>query len=118
MYQAGIAPDKTMAPAGEPISKIIMEAMNTNVAGAAQTAEAFIPLLSKAENPRIIFMSSGLGSLQRHSVLGFNNKWPAYSASKAALNMIVLYFWQRFPEWKVNACCPGFRVGGNCVVQW
>lgn len=113
--EAGIAPDKDMLPANEPISKIVMETMKTNVAGAAQTAEAFVSLLSKADNPRVIFMSSGHGSLQRHSNLGFNNKWPAYAASKAALNMIMLWFWRRFPEWKVNACCPGFRVGNDPI---
>ena len=24
--------------------------------------------------------------------------------------MIMLWYWRRFPEWKVNACCPGFRA--------
>lgn len=98
-----------MLPAGHSISSTIMSAMATNVAGAAQTAETFIPLLSKADNPRIIFMSSGLGSLTLHSGPNSNNKWPAYSATKAALNMIMLYYWRRFPDWKINACCPGFR---------
>lgn len=106
-----------MLPAGESISKTVMEAMNTNVAGAAQTADAFVPLLSKADNPRVIFMSSGLGSLERHSNVSFNNKWPAYSATKAALNMIMLWYWKRFPEWKINACCPGFRVSRACMLS-
>ena len=99
-----------MLPTNEPVSKLVMEVMKTNVAGAAQTAETFVPLLSKADNPRIIFMTSGLGSLHRHSNIDSNNKWPAYSASKAALNMIMLWYWRRFPDWKVNGCCPGFRV--------
>ena len=99
-----------MLPAKEPISKIIRETMNTNVAGAAQTAETFVPLLSKAENPRIVFMSTGFGSCQRVSTFQSNELWPAYSASKAALNMVMLWYWRRFPEWKVNACNPGFRV--------
>ena len=104
-----------MLPAGEPISKIINETMNTNVSGAAQTAETFVPLLSKAKNPRLIFISSGFGSLQRVSTFQSNEKWPAYTASKAALNMIMLWFWRRFPDWKVNASCPGLRVRWSLI---
>ena len=110
MLQAGVYNDKDMLPAGEPISKIVKDAMDTNVAGAAQTAETFIPLLSKVPNPRLIFMSSGLGSLERAYAMNNNKHAPAYSASKAALNMMMLWYSQRFPEWKVNACAPGYRV--------
>lgn len=99
-----------MLPAGEPISKIIMETMAVNVAGAAQTAETFIPLLKKADNPRIVFVSTGFGSLQRLSTFQNNTLWPAYSSSKAAFNVIMLWFWRRFPEMKINATNPGFRV--------
>lgn len=90
-----------------------MTTMQTNVAGAAQTADAFKPLLEKAANPRIIFMSSGLGSLYTCTQRS-NKDWPAYSSSKAALNMIMLYYWHICPGMKVNACCPGFRVGLLC----
>ncbi|KAF7188426.1 Short-chain dehydrogenase/reductase ATR10 [Pseudocercospora fuligena] len=87
---AGIAPDKDKL-SKVPISDLLMETFHTNAAGAAQTAEEFIPLLQKAENPRIIFMSTGLGSLDRATKMpaGVKN-WPAYASSKAALNMIML----------------------------
>ncbi|KAK4953048.1 hypothetical protein LTR10_008753 [Elasticomyces elasticus] len=109
---AGIASgDSEMLPAGESLSKSIMHTMATNVAGAAQTAEAFIPLLQKADNPRLIFMSTGLGSLAiTKQYQGLNKTWPCYSASKAALNMIMLYFWGIYGnEMRVNACNPGYR---------
>ena len=99
-----------MLPAKEPISNILREAMRTNVEGAAQTVETFAPLLSKADNPRVIFMSSGLGSHTRVAEMRYNKDWPAYSTTKAALNMMMLWFADQYPEWKVNACCPGFRV--------
>ena len=95
---------------GEPISKILRETLRTNVEGAAQVAETFAPLLSKAENPRVIFTSSSLGSAGRISEFRYNKDWPAYSTSKAALNMMMIWFADMNPEWKVNACCPGFRV--------
>lgn len=107
---AGIAPE-AQSPAGgsTPISELIKLACDTNVAGSAQTVETFIPLLQKAENPRIIFMSTGLGSLTRQAT--YNNKnWPAYAASKAAMNMMMLWFFHQYPEMKINASAPGFRV--------
>ncbi|KAI5359325.1 putative short-chain dehydrogenase/reductase SDR, NAD(P)-binding domain superfamily [Septoria linicola] len=81
---AGIAPEaQTPAGGATPISELIKLACDTNVAGSAQTAETFIPLLQKAENPKTVFMSTGLGSLTRQAT--FNNKnWPAYAAT--ALN--------------------------------
>lgn len=84
--------------------------MATNAAGAAASVEHFVPLLSKAENPRVVFMSSGAGSLKLAHDFGFVKDYPAYSVSKAAENMVMLYYHHRFPEWKVNASNPGFRV--------
>ncbi|KAI7097881.1 hypothetical protein KC339_g9372 [Hortaea werneckii] len=106
---AGITPDKDLLPQGHPISDVIKTSMATNVAGAAQTAEEFLPLLKQADNPRLVFMSTGFGSLTRVSAFQSNEKWPAYSASKAALNMIMLWYWRRCPWMRVNACNPGFR---------
>ncbi|KAK4504404.1 hypothetical protein PRZ48_005320 [Zasmidium cellare] len=105
---AGIAPDKDDLNK-IPISDLIMQAMHTNVAGTAQTADVFRPLLEKASNPRIVFMSTGLGSLV-NATKRPNTLWPAYSCSKAALNMIMLYYWHLCPGMKINACCPGFRA--------
>jgi NAD(P)-dependent dehydrogenase (short-subunit alcohol dehydrogenase family) len=82
----------------------------TNASGSAATVEHFIPLLSKADNPRVIFMSSGAGSLKLAHDFGFVKEYPAYCMSKAAENMAMLYFHHKYPDWKVNASNPGFRV--------
>jgi NAD(P)-dependent dehydrogenase (short-subunit alcohol dehydrogenase family) len=103
-----------MVPAGEPMSKLVKEVMDTNVAGTAQTTETFAPLLAKAQLPRIVFVTSSIGSLQTVSSIAPNLDWPAYSASKAAQNMFMLYYRWKFPDWKVNAYCPGLRVSGGC----
>lgn len=86
--------------------------METNVAGSMQVAESFAPLLSLSSNARVIFMSSGLGShkIQADTDTHPLKDWPAYAASKAALNMMMLWFAQKHPTWKVNACCPGLRA--------
>ncbi|KAJ9130522.1 hypothetical protein NKR23_g12159 [Pleurostoma richardsiae] len=88
-----------------------------NVFGAAAVTEACIPLLeqaapSGAAPPRIVFMSSRLGSLtvrtDREDKSGAR-PFPAYRSSKAALNMVMLHYAGLFRErgWKVNACDPG-----------
>ncbi|OCT52201.1 putative oxidoreductase [Cladophialophora carrionii] len=91
----------------------------TNVTGYACTTEAFIPLLRKAQIPRLVFMSSGLGSITctldpQSPYYGFGetleNK--AYITSKAADNMLgALYAVQLAKEgFKVNMIDPGFRA--------
>ncbi|KAK3725974.1 hypothetical protein LTR37_000122 [Vermiconidia calcicola] len=63
---AGIAPETEtfQEDPSYPFSQLFKTCFDTNVAGAAQTAQIFAPLLSKAESPRLIFMSSALGSLE------------------------------------------------------
>lgn len=87
--------------------------MATNAAGSAASVEHFVPLLSKADNPRVVFMSSGAGSLKLAHQFGFAKDYPAYCVSKAAENMVMIYYYLRFPEWKVNASNPGFRVSDS-----
>ncbi|KAK8113109.1 Short-chain dehydrogenase/reductase ATR10 [Apiospora sp. TS-2023a] len=112
LANAGIAPDIDYPDrSAMPFSDLIMLATKTNVAGTAATVEHFIPLLSKADNPRIVFMSTGASSmLIAHDRVGLVKDYPAYSISKAGLNMLMLVYYHRFPQWKINACSPGFRA--------
>ena len=106
---AGIAPEASSPVGTTPISELIKSACDTNVAGTAQSVSTFIPLLQKAENPRVVFMSTGLASLERQTTHN-TKRWPAYAASKAAMNMMMLYFYHQYPGMKINASAPGFRV--------
>jgi NAD(P)-dependent dehydrogenase (short-subunit alcohol dehydrogenase family) len=72
-----------------------------------------LPLLRKAEQARIVNLSSGLGSLQMNSDPGWgfaNFKFIGYCASKAALNMLTVQLAYELRETgiKVNAVSPGF----------
>lgn len=98
------------------MSEVITMTVATNAAGAAASVEHFVPLLSRAENPRVVFMSSGAGSLKLAREFGFVKDYPAYSVSKAAENMVMLYYHHRFPDWKVNASNPGFRVSNYLLI--
>ncbi|KAJ7113180.1 hypothetical protein C8R44DRAFT_631540 [Mycena epipterygia] len=86
-----------------------------NVFGAAATTEAFIPLLQKSASPRVVFVSSDLGSLALYTNTESGGRYhyvdaPAYRCSKAALNMLALSYAERFRGrgWKVNVYNPGF----------
>ncbi|ATP56397.1 short-chain dehydrogenase [Pedobacter ginsengisoli] len=94
-------------------SEEYQNAFNTNVVGTANVTQEFIDLLKKSEAPRIVNLSTSVGSLTLQS----DPNWPAYhyakygvyAVSKAALNMytIQLAYELRDTNIKVNAVCPG-----------
>ncbi|RTE11644.1 SDR family oxidoreductase [Paenibacillus whitsoniae] len=82
--------------------------------------EALLPLLLKSEAGRIVNQSSALGSIHflLNNELAQRISTPAYSASKAALNMLTAYWSQKAKgtNLKVNSVHPGLvktRMGGN-----
>ncbi|MGY6663414.1 MAG: SDR family oxidoreductase [Glycocaulis sp.] len=84
----------------------------TNVFGVLALTQAFVPLLRKSDDARIVNVSSGLGSLTINAAphpyrATFN---PGYGASKRALNAITLAFAIELEDEgiKVNAVTPGF----------
>jgi NAD(P)-dependent dehydrogenase (short-subunit alcohol dehydrogenase family) len=76
------------------------EAFETNVLGVIRVTRAFVPLLEKGTNPRIVNISSGAGSVAAKN----DHRCYAYAASKAALNMVT------------RAMAAEFRPRGICVV--
>jgi NAD(P)-dependent dehydrogenase (short-subunit alcohol dehydrogenase family) len=60
------------------------ESFEVNTLGPLRVSQAFLPLLKKAKNPRLVNMTSGLGSLSGKAEGGFY----AYGVSKAGLNML------------------------------
>ena len=85
----------------------------TNLFGVVRVTQAFIDLLKKSPEPRIVNVSSSQGSLTLSSDPGdryYNHKGAVYQSSKAALNMytINLAYELRDTPFKVNAVDPGF----------
>lgn len=108
---AGIASGMGSPPSTEDIDAI-RSIFDVNFFGTVRVTQAFLPLLRKAENARIVFMSSGLGSI---SLTG-DMKAPTwgvhamgYSASKTAINMYTAKLAKELltEGIKVNAACPG-----------
>lgn len=85
----------------------------TNVYGVVRVTRAFLDLLQKSPEPRIVNVSSSQGSLTLHSDPAYKYyqvKGSVYLSSKSALNMytVVLAYELRDTAFKVNAVCPGF----------
>ena len=94
---------------------IFRQVFETNFFGAIEVTQAFIDLLRRAPEPRIVNVTSGLGSLTLHvdpSWKHYKVKPSAYVASKAALNAytIVLAYDLRDTPFKVNAVDPGYTA--------
>jgi NAD(P)-dependent dehydrogenase (short-subunit alcohol dehydrogenase family) len=94
---------------------VFKQVFDTNVFGVVSVTQAFMDLLQKSAQPRIVNVTSGLGSLTLHNDPTwkyFNVKAAVYNSSKAALNMytIVLAYELRDTPFKVNAVDPGFTA--------
>lgn len=89
------------------------EVLEVNTFGPWRLIEAFLPLLSKSDAPRIVNVSSGAGQLS-----DMNGGRGAYRVSKAGLNALT-----RTLAWdergiKINAMCPGWvrtDMGGSAA---
>ena len=84
----------------------------TNVIGTACLTEALLPLLRKSQLPRVILVSSRMGSLAQATIRDtpfFAIDYKAYDASKAALNMLALNYDRILEDVgaRVNVACPG-----------
>lgn len=81
---AGLMPEEGNESIAELPLAHLRAAFETNVVGCAQVIRAFLPLLRQSNRPRILNLSSGLGSISTRD----DASYYAYATSKAALNML------------------------------
>ncbi|KAK6216931.1 short-chain dehydrogenase [Colletotrichum tabaci] len=91
---------------------LFRKTFETNVFGTAVLSEAALPLLLKAEYPRIVFVSSTMGSLESsldEKTPFYNIDYKAYDASKAAVNILAVNYARLLKKvgGASNAVCPG-----------
>lgn len=91
---------------------VFQQVYEVNVYGVIRVTQAFLDLLRKSPEPRIVNVSSSQGSLTLHSdptFIHYNFKGAVYQSSKSALNMytIVLAYELRDMPFKINAVSPG-----------
>jgi NAD(P)-dependent dehydrogenase (short-subunit alcohol dehydrogenase family) len=88
-------------------------AYDANVYGVVRVSQAFIDLLKKSDEPRIVNVSSSQGSITLHSDPSYkyyDYKGAVYLSSKSAMNMytVVLAYELKDGNFKINAVCPGY----------
>jgi NAD(P)-dependent dehydrogenase (short-subunit alcohol dehydrogenase family) len=85
--------------------KIVLEALDINLIGPWHACQRAIPLMKRNGYGRIVNVSSGAGSLTE-----MKGGTPAYSVSKAGLNVLTIKLAHelRSAGIKVNAVCPGW----------
>ncbi|MGV9264122.1 SDR family oxidoreductase [Kitasatospora sp. NPDC003701] len=92
----------------------IRTVVETNVIGVIRVTNAMMPLLRRSASPRIVNMSSSVGSLTRQSgAAGELTAGPvavAYSPSKTFLNAVTLQYARELSGTNIliNAGCPGY----------
>lgn len=84
---------------------VLRTVLDTNVFGVVRVTNAMLPLLHRSASPRIVNMSSDMGSL----ALQTGPQMAAYAPSKTLLNSITAQYARRLTDTKVivNAACPG-----------
>lgn len=92
--------------------ELFTRTFSTNTIGAACLTEACLPLLRKSQLPRVIFVSSIMGSVSiatDKTTIFYPQDYRAYDSSKAALNMLALNFDRELEDVGalVNCVCPG-----------
>lgn len=106
----------TAAPrvgAAELTADAAMEGFAINVFGPIRVMHAFLPLLQAAQHPRIVNVSSGVGSFARLLTAGSVENavtLPVYPASKAALTMLTVQYARSLNGILINAADPGFTA--------
>ena len=91
---------------------VVRQTLETNLIGALQACQAFLPLMRRQNYGRVVNVSSALGSLSE-----MTGKYPAYRISKTALNALTRVFAGELEGTNiiVNSCCPGWaqtEMGG------
>ncbi|MBN3869550.1 SDR family NAD(P)-dependent oxidoreductase [Nostoc sp. JL33] len=109
---AGVYPDKDVNILT--IDRELLDStMNANAFGAIRMVQAFLPLLEKSPDARVVNVSSGYGALEALSY-----DVPSYCLSKLALNGTTIMLAQALQSFGivVNSICPGWvktDMGGS-----
>ena len=86
--------------------------VETNVIGVIRVTNAMLPMLRRSASPRIVNMSSSVGSLTLQTTRGAETGpiAVAYSPSKSFLNAVTVQYAKELTDTNilVNAACPGF----------
>ncbi|MFE9651043.1 SDR family oxidoreductase [Streptomyces sp. NPDC006365] len=90
----------------------VRAAVETNVIGVIRVTNVMLPLLRRSPSPRIVNMSSSVGSLTLQTTPGAETGpiAVAYAPSKTFLNAVTVQYAKELRDTNIliNAACPGF----------
>ncbi|MDJ1497302.1 SDR family oxidoreductase [Cytophagaceae bacterium DM2B3-1] len=106
---SGVLPQSALESSADQFKAVY----ETNLFGVIRVTQAFIDLLRKSSEPRIVNVSTSMASLTLAADidnLNYPTRYAMYQSSKSALNMytINLAYELRDTPFKVNAVCPGY----------
>ncbi len=92
----------------------VRAAVETNVIGVIRVTNAMLPLLRRSASPRIVNMSSSVGSLTLQTTPGAETGpiGVAYAPSKTFLNAVTVQYAKELHDTNIliNAACPGYTA--------
>lgn len=92
----------------------VRDVVETNVIGVIRVTNAMLPMLRASAAPRIVNMSSSVGSLalQTNPSIEMGQLPVAYLASKTFLNAVTIQYGKELADTKIliNSGCPGFTA--------
>jgi NAD(P)-dependent dehydrogenase (short-subunit alcohol dehydrogenase family) len=90
---------------------VVRTVVETNVLGVIQVTNAMLPLLRRSRSPRIVNVSSAVGSLTRQADpdIDIGPVMAAYAPSKTFLNAVTVQYARQLAgtDILINAACPG-----------
>ncbi|MET7424390.1 SDR family oxidoreductase [Dactylosporangium sp. NPDC005555] len=90
---------------------VVREVVDTNVYGVIRVTNAMLPLLRRSASPRIVNISSSVGSMtwQSDPAVEVGPIMAAYSPTKSYLNAVTVHYARQFAGTGIliNAACPG-----------
>ncbi|MFD8012576.1 SDR family oxidoreductase [Streptomyces sp. NPDC058955] len=90
---------------------VLRTVLDTNVLGVVRVTNAMLPLLRRSASPRVVNVSSTVGSLTRQTDpdTEIGPVMAAYAPSKTFLNAVTVQYARRFTGTNIliNAACPG-----------
>jgi NAD(P)-dependent dehydrogenase (short-subunit alcohol dehydrogenase family) len=100
-------------PPAETRAADFLAVYGVNLLGPVRVTHAFLPLLRASERPRLVMVSSTLGSfgtLEARGPVAATAWGMVYPSSKAALNMVTTMYAKALPDVRVTAVSPGFTA--------
>jgi NAD(P)-dependent dehydrogenase (short-subunit alcohol dehydrogenase family) len=100
-------------PADQTLAQDFLATYGVNVLGPVRVTHAFLPLLRAAPRPRVVMVSSGMGSLtitSDPSRVESTITALVYPSSKSALNMITSQYARAIPEISFTIADPGYTA--------